>query len=170
MEFEFEEIRVDDGAVDTTAEADSDQEFSLFAGSGPQHIVVEEPSPVEGEQDDNSLATIQYIPPERPHSYYVQKTSELEKQQYKESAISGESVLDESNTPYEGMRMPWRVLDYTALAKIQDKEIAHAKKRRRPGKKTRAARKLKQSTSNSRQKWYPRVPQYGPSRLYGAFF
>lgn len=175
MEFEYEEVEiqldkeVDPEIQESQNEDDGENVFSLFAGSAPQHVVV-----VEEPQDGTDVVeqqNIVYIAPERPQSYYKYDPSESEKQSIVQAAVSGDAVLSQASVPYEGLRMPWRVLDYTQLAQQQEKEILHEKKRRRPGKKTRDARKKRMTAPKNYQSYrYRAQPQYGPSRLYGMFF
>lgn len=77
---------------------------------------------------------------ERPSEYYFAKTNKEIQRAYQSVAVSGEDVLQGSQITYYGMRKPWRVVDYTELAKRTEIEKKR-EKRKRPGKKARLARK-----------------------------
>ncbi|ANB12529.1 Uncharacterized protein YNL050C [Sugiyamaella lignohabitans] len=99
---------------------------------------------------------------ERPDSYYIYKPDELKRAEFESMAVSGEFVLQNSSVPLPGMRLPGRVIDYTALA--EQVKLDNRKRRARPGKKTREERKL-----HPRKRPPPSGSAvYGHTRTYGS--
>lgn len=129
--FDFDEISYED-PVDTTGEdregIEEEEkpayEFNLFGNAQAVSLV---------EKVEKSHQ-------ERPADYYFAKADKELKKAYKEVAVSGEDVLKASKIKYYGMQKPWRVVDYTELAKRTEAEKKR-EKRKRPGKKARLARK-----------------------------
>lgn len=99
-------------------------------------------------------------PKHRPDSYYFFKPSDALRQQFIESAIPGEEIINSATIPLPGMKLSWKVIDFNV-------EVAQAKKenrkRTRPGKKARARRR-----EIPRRKSVPGERQYGESRCYGS--
>lgn len=127
-----------------TAESNDDTvdayTFRLFANPSvaATKVVVRSPPPVDREAG--------FVNPHRRNNYYFtgRAGKELE-ERYRDTAIAGERILEESNIRWPGCELPWRVLSIkatnvrNALGNVATTETGSQKKRGRIGKKRRIA-------------------------------
>jgi hypothetical protein len=120
-------------------------EFRLFAhlnSNSPAATKIRLNSP------DTSNKPPGFVVPERPRSYYFQDSWSIGQQhQFNAAAVSGSDVIQHSKTFWHGFALPWRVTTIRSDKKLaQDRpcskpERSSSKSRKRPGKKSRIARR-----------------------------
>lgn len=128
-------------------------EFRLFsAPDAPSKVVLEDEQAPLGE---GALEN------QRPLSHYlVRDVSESKKREYLAAAVSGEDIVERSMWRSWGMEMPWKVTRILVAKKSKRDEGERmqgvveggedVKKRRRPGKKTRIAVRMKVKAGKER--------------------
>jgi hypothetical protein len=162
LSFELEEINA--GSIpemeQSNGQDEQEDEFAFRLFGGPEK---REPQKVRLADDEEDNANI-----ERPESHYFATVDDEKRKEFESASVSGETVIRESKEPYPGMRMPWRVIDYTELARRTKIE---KQKRRRPGKKMRLQRRRQNKDESARcraSSGSRALVVYGPERLYSA--
>lgn len=144
---------MDDAASDDQSDGGEgdgreEYEFNLFGGvtGAPTKVVLEDDSKPRG---DGALES------RHPRAFYLaEKLSDEERRKLLFAAVSGEQVLERSRQRWWGMEYPWRVThittvtktapDGTTQTKAAPDEDEARKMKRRPGKKTRIAQRMRE--------------------------
>jgi hypothetical protein len=120
-------------------------EFRLFAHSKSNSPVA---TKIRLNSPDTSNKPPGFVVPDRPRSYYFQDSWSIgEQHQFNAAAVSGSDVIQRSKTFWHGFALPWRVTTIRSDKKlVQDRqsskpERSSSKSRKRPGKKSRIARR-----------------------------
>jgi hypothetical protein len=149
----FEEVQHNEGNGIPQEGGDEYFLFPLFGGASVESTKVK----ISDEVMEEERVSVT-----RPDSYYFYKTEDELRKQYEQVAVTGLDIIQDSKISLPGMRMTWKVIDFTALAEKVKND--NRKRRSRPGKKTRQERRKHPRRENRTHG----ESEYGPQRTYGS--
>ena len=175
LQFATKVVQMDDAPAEAAAAEDEDEEmmFQLFAPSKSAPKAGQaEPQPsaqkIRIRSPSVDAATRGFLQPSRPRSYHFTDTpSEELRTTYEAAALSGERILELSNSPWPGSAYGWRVLHIPSSQVTREVRIASAQqaptgfsklgqleapsKRKRAGKKLRIKIRSKAEAAKAKQ-------------------